>query len=150
MTTCRRHVPTSVAEFYRKNRKYLCMFHCARFCRGDPRIAREYGWPFHLTLRGGRFRNRPYMGYRDPDCFLLSGNSCGFVSTIGRNFLLILIIISTYSRNFSEIVSMFRLLVVPLPDYPKYIVTMEDITVTVQAYLGINHIHLRDFLKMDF
>ena len=35
-------------------------------------------------------------------------------------------------------------------DYPKYVVTMEDITGPLKDYPGINHIHLRDFLKMDF
>ena len=35
-------------------------------------------------------------------------------------------------------------------DYPKYVVTMEDITGTLREYPGINHIHLREFLKMDF
>lgn len=35
-------------------------------------------------------------------------------------------------------------------DYPKYVVTMEDITGPLQEYPGINHIHLREFLKMDF
>ncbi len=35
-------------------------------------------------------------------------------------------------------------------DYPKYVVTMEDIQGPVKEFPGINHIHLRDFLKMDF
>ncbi|MDE5812752.1 MAG: ATP-binding protein [Muribaculaceae bacterium] len=35
-------------------------------------------------------------------------------------------------------------------DYPKYVVTMEDITGPLKDYPGINHIHLRDFLKMKF
>ena len=35
-------------------------------------------------------------------------------------------------------------------DYPKYVVTMEDITGPLKEYPGINHIHLRDFLKMEF
>lgn len=35
-------------------------------------------------------------------------------------------------------------------DYPKYVVTMEDITGPLKDYPGIRHIHLRDFLKMDF
>ncbi|MDE6288935.1 MAG: ATP-binding protein [Muribaculaceae bacterium] len=35
-------------------------------------------------------------------------------------------------------------------DYPKYVVTMEDITGPVKEYPGINHIHLRDFLKKEF
>lgn len=33
-------------------------------------------------------------------------------------------------------------------DYPKYVVTMEDITGPVKDYPGIIHIHLREFLKM--
>lgn len=35
-------------------------------------------------------------------------------------------------------------------DYPKYVVTMEDIVGPLKEYPGIMHIHLRDFLKMDF
>lgn len=35
-------------------------------------------------------------------------------------------------------------------DYPKYVVTMEDITGPLKEYPGIHHIHLRDFLKMEF
>lgn len=35
-------------------------------------------------------------------------------------------------------------------DYPKYVVTMEDITGPLKEYPGINHVHLRDFLKMEF
>lgn len=35
-------------------------------------------------------------------------------------------------------------------DYPKYVVTMEDITGPLKEYPGINHIHLRDFLKTEF
>ena len=35
-------------------------------------------------------------------------------------------------------------------DYPKYVVTMEDITGPLKEYPGIMHIHLRDFLKRDF
>ena len=35
-------------------------------------------------------------------------------------------------------------------DYPKYVVTMEDIAGPLKEYPGINHIHLRDFLKMEF
>lgn len=33
-------------------------------------------------------------------------------------------------------------------NYPKYVITMEDITGPLKEYPGINHIHLRDFLKM--
>lgn len=35
-------------------------------------------------------------------------------------------------------------------DYPKYVITMEDITGPLKEYPGIRHIHLRDFLKMHF
>lgn len=35
-------------------------------------------------------------------------------------------------------------------NYPKYVVTMEDIVGPLKEYPGIRHIHLRDFLKMDF
>lgn len=35
-------------------------------------------------------------------------------------------------------------------DYPKYVITMEDITGPLKEYPGINHIHLRDFLKQKF
>lgn len=35
-------------------------------------------------------------------------------------------------------------------DYPKYVITMEDITGPLKDYPGINHIHLREFLKMTF
>ena len=35
-------------------------------------------------------------------------------------------------------------------DYPKYVVTMEDITGPLKEYPGIIHIHLREFLKMNF
>ncbi len=35
-------------------------------------------------------------------------------------------------------------------DFPKYVVTMEDIVGPVKEYPGINHIHLRNFLKTDF
>lgn len=35
-------------------------------------------------------------------------------------------------------------------NYPKYVVTMEDITGPLKAYPGIHHLHLRDFLKEDF
>ncbi|MCM1519500.1 MAG: ATP-binding protein [Lachnoclostridium sp.] len=34
-------------------------------------------------------------------------------------------------------------------DYPKYLVTMEDIVGSHRDYPGIMHIHLRDFLKMQ-
>lgn len=34
-------------------------------------------------------------------------------------------------------------------DYPKYVVTMEDITGPLKDYPGIIHIHLREFLKME-
>lgn len=34
-------------------------------------------------------------------------------------------------------------------DYPKYVVTMEDIVGPLKEYPGINHIHLRDFLKRE-
>lgn len=34
-------------------------------------------------------------------------------------------------------------------DYPKYVITMEDIVGSLKEYPGINHIHLRDFLTMD-
>lgn len=34
--------------------------------------------------------------------------------------------------------------------YPKYVITMEDITGPLKEYPGILHIHLRDFLKMNF
>lgn len=33
-------------------------------------------------------------------------------------------------------------------DYPKYVVTMEEITGPLKEYPGIRHIHLREFLKM--
>lgn len=33
--------------------------------------------------------------------------------------------------------------------YPKYVVTMEDITGSLKEYPGIIHIHLRDFLKLE-
>lgn len=35
-------------------------------------------------------------------------------------------------------------------DYPKYVVSMEDITGPLKEYPGIRHIHLREFLNMDF
>lgn len=35
-------------------------------------------------------------------------------------------------------------------DYPKYVVTMEDITGALKEYPGIQHIQIRDFLKMEF
>lgn len=35
-------------------------------------------------------------------------------------------------------------------DYPKYVVTMEDITGPLKDYPGIHHIHLRDFLTREF
>lgn len=35
-------------------------------------------------------------------------------------------------------------------NYPKYVVTMEDITGPLKEYPGINHIHLRVFLNTDF
>lgn len=35
-------------------------------------------------------------------------------------------------------------------DFPKYVVTMEDIAGAVREYPGIIHIHLRDFLKTVF
>lgn len=35
-------------------------------------------------------------------------------------------------------------------DFPKYVVTMEDITGSLKEYPGIRHIHLRDFLKLNF
>ena len=35
-------------------------------------------------------------------------------------------------------------------DYPKYVVTMADISGLLKEYPGINHIHLGDFLKMEF
>lgn len=35
-------------------------------------------------------------------------------------------------------------------DYPKYVVTMEDITGPLKEYPGINHIHLREFLNKSF
>lgn len=35
-------------------------------------------------------------------------------------------------------------------NYPKYVVTMEDITGSLKEYPGIHHIHLRDFLKTSF
>lgn len=35
-------------------------------------------------------------------------------------------------------------------DFPKYVVTMEDIVGSLKEYPGIMHIHLRDFLKTDF
>lgn len=35
-------------------------------------------------------------------------------------------------------------------DYPKYVVTMEDITGGLREYPGINHIHLHEFLRMEF
>ena len=34
-------------------------------------------------------------------------------------------------------------------NYPKYVISMEDITGELKEYPGINHIHLRNFLKMD-
>lgn len=34
--------------------------------------------------------------------------------------------------------------------YPKYVVTMEDFTGPLKEYPGIRHIHLREFLNMDF
>ncbi len=35
-------------------------------------------------------------------------------------------------------------------DYPKYVVTMEDITGPVKEYPGIKHLHLREFLNTEF
>lgn len=35
-------------------------------------------------------------------------------------------------------------------NYPKYVVTMEDIPGNLKEYPGIRHIHLRDFLKTEF
>lgn len=35
-------------------------------------------------------------------------------------------------------------------DYPKYVISMEDITGPLKEYPGIRHIHLREFLTMDF
>ncbi|MDE7386154.1 MAG: ATP-binding protein [Muribaculaceae bacterium] len=35
-------------------------------------------------------------------------------------------------------------------DYPKYVVTMEDIPGPLKEYPGIHHIHLRDFLTREF
>ena len=38
-----------------------------------------------------------------------------------------------------------------IPDnYPKYVITMEPLTGPLKEYPGIAHIHLREFLKMDF
>lgn len=34
-------------------------------------------------------------------------------------------------------------------DYPKYVISMEDITGPLKEYPGIRHIHLRDFLKQE-
>ena len=34
--------------------------------------------------------------------------------------------------------------------YPKYVITMEDITGSLKEYPGIRHVHLREFLKMNF
>ncbi len=35
-------------------------------------------------------------------------------------------------------------------NYPKFVVTMEDIAGSLKEYPGIRHIHIREFLKMDF
>lgn len=35
-------------------------------------------------------------------------------------------------------------------NYPKYVISMEPVTGELGDYPGINHIHLRDFLKMTF
>lgn len=35
-------------------------------------------------------------------------------------------------------------------DYPKYVVTMEDVTGPLKEYPGIHHIHLREFLQASF
>lgn len=35
-------------------------------------------------------------------------------------------------------------------DYPKYVVTMEDVTGPLKEYPGIHHIHLREFLQTSF
>lgn len=35
-------------------------------------------------------------------------------------------------------------------DFPKYVVTMEDVTGPLKEYPGIHHIHLRDFLQTSF
>ena len=35
-------------------------------------------------------------------------------------------------------------------NYPKYVVSMEPVVGELSDYPGINHIHLRDFLTMQF
>ncbi|MDE6395933.1 MAG: ATP-binding protein, partial [Muribaculaceae bacterium] len=35
-------------------------------------------------------------------------------------------------------------------DFPKYVVTMEDLTGPLKEYPGINHIHLREFLNTEY
>lgn len=35
-------------------------------------------------------------------------------------------------------------------NYPKYVVSMDPVSGEIAAYPGINHVHLRDFLKTDF
>lgn len=42
----------------------------------------------------------------------------------------------------------FRNLQAIRDNYPKYVITMEDITGPLKEYPGISHIHLRNFLKM--
>lgn len=49
----------------------------------------------------------------------------------------------TISREFGNLMAIED-------NYQKYVVTMEDITGSLKEYPGIHHIHLRDFLKMDF
>lgn len=34
--------------------------------------------------------------------------------------------------------------------YPKYVISMDPIGGEVEGYPGINHLRLRDFLKMEF
>lgn len=55
------------------------------------------------------------------------------------------LILSTIGGNFE-----FGNLQAIKDDYPKYVITMEDITGPLKEYPGINHIHLRDFLKLEF
>lgn len=79
---------------------------------------------------------------------ILRAGEVDFVATKGENTMYVQVTYllaseDTISREFGNLVAI-------KDNYPKYVVSMDPISGGLDEYPGIHHLHLREFLKMEF
>ena len=78
---------------------------------------------------------------------ILRAGEVDFVATKGDKTIYVQV---TYLLVSEETVKReFRNLVGIRDNYPKYVVSMDPVRGGLNEYPGINHVHLREFLKME-